>query len=107
MAKALDISPLLLKEELFVSRGVVVLDFYSPDCGPCKLMASSIDKLAEEFDGKAIVLKVNVTQHDDLAMQFNVRGLPTIVVLKNGAMVNFISGRVPYTKLAGMVRDAL
>lgn len=70
----------------------VLLDFWAPWCGPCKSLNPVIDELAEEFkDGRAIVAKVNVDEHQDLMMQFGLRGIPALLVFNNGEMVENVS----------------
>ena len=71
------------EEEVLKTEGTVLVDFYADWCGPCKMMSPIIDELAEELEGVKVG-KVNVDNNQDLAMQYNVMSIPTIMVFKNG-----------------------
>ena len=73
-------------------EGLVFIDFWAPWCGPCKQISSSIDEIATEFQEKALVAKVNIDQDPDLAMSFNIRSIPTVIILKDGNLVESLVG---------------
>ena len=76
-------------ENVLTEKNVTVLDFWAPWCGPCKMLVPVIDKLAEENDGKNVTIgKVNVEENQDLALKFGVRGIPTVIVFKDGVEVD-------------------
>ena len=77
----------------------VVIDFWATWCGPCQRMTPLIEALAEDYDGKAIVGKCNVDEEDELAMQFNVRSIPTVVFLKDGEVRDIQVGLCPKSVL--------
>lgn len=77
----------------------VVIDFWATWCGPCQKMGPVIETLAEAYDGKAIVGKCNVDEEDELAMQFNVRSIPTVVFLKGGEVRDIQVGLCPQSVL--------
>jgi len=73
----------------------VVIDFWATWCGPCQKMGPLIEALAEDYDGKAIVGKCNVDEEDELAMQFGVRSIPTVVFIKDGEVRDIQVGLCP------------
>lgn len=72
--------------------GVALVDFWAPWCGPCRMLSPVIDKLAEEFAGKAKVCKVNTDEQEELSAQFGIRSIPTMLFFKNGEVVDQMVG---------------
>ena len=70
------------------AQGPVLVDFFATWCGPCKMIAPIVKEIADEYDGKILVGKVNVDEEPDLTMQYNVSSIPTLMVFKNGQLVN-------------------
>ncbi|MFH1539014.1 MAG: thioredoxin [bacterium] len=85
----------------------VVVDFFATWCGPCKMLAPSIEKLAEQYEGKASVYKVNTENAQSVAMSLGIRGVPTVLFYKDGREANRVVGAVPYEKLEGMLKEML
>jgi thioredoxin 2 len=85
----------------------VLVDFYADWCGPCKMMAPFVDELAARFVGRALVAKVNTDQAQKAAAPFNIRGIPTTIVFKNGAAVAQQAGAMPLAGLEALLTPVL
>ena len=75
-----------------VAEGVSVVDFWAPWCGPCRMIAPVIEELAEDFEGKANICKVNTDEEQEIAVKFGIRSIPTIMFFKNGELVDQVVG---------------
>ncbi len=85
---------------------VALVDLWAPWCGPCRSMGPIIDKLADEYDGKALIAKVNVDDEPDISGQFNVRSIPCFLFFKNGELADKLVGAVKEAELKAKI-DAL
>jgi len=90
-----------------ISRGVVLVDFYADWCGPCKMMAPVVERLASEFAGRATIAKVDVDANPHLAARFQVMGIPTFALFKDGRLLRRIVGAVGYQALKAAISQAL
>jgi thioredoxin 1 len=82
-----------------IGKGVTLVDFSTEWCGPCKMMAPVVEKLAQDYAGRAKVAKVDVDQNIEIAMRYRVQGVPTFGIFKDGMMVHRIVGGVGYQPL--------
>ena len=78
--------------EKAIAQGVVLIDFYADWCGPCKMLAPELEALSKEFEGKAKVIKVNVDEQRDLAMEYNISAIPTLYVTKDSSVEEKLVG---------------
>lgn len=78
--------------EVLASAQPVLVDFWAPWCGPCKMIAPVLDELATEYADKARIVKVNIDDHQDLAGQYNVRAIPTLLLFKSGQVIEQMVG---------------
>ena len=85
----------------------VMVDFWATWCGPCRMVAPVIEQVAEEYEGRAIVGKVDVDECGDLAMRYGVMSIPTVMVFVNGQPVAKQIGAAPKTTYAAMLDQAL
>ena len=77
----------------------LVVDFWATWCGPCRMVAPVIEELAEEYDGRAVIGKCDVEDNEDIAAEFGIRNIPTILFIKNGQVVDKFVGAAPKSVL--------
>lgn len=92
---ALEITDNNFQEEVMDNEQVTLVDFWAAWCGPCRMIAPVIDELAEEYDGKATIGKVNVDENPNVSAQFGVRSIPTLLFIKGGEVVDKQVGVAP------------
>ncbi len=92
MANVKEISAANFEKEVIQSSQPVLIDFWAPWCGPCKMLGPIVETLADENAGKISVTKLNVDENQSLATQFGVRGIPTLIFFKSGKEVKRIVG---------------
>ena len=93
--------------EVLKAEGAVLVDFWAPWCGPCKMIAPILDEIAPEFAGKAKIVKINVDDNQLVAGQFGVRSIPTLLLFKNGQLVATQVGALPKNQLAAFINQHL
>ena len=94
-------------EELLSSNKVVVADFWATWCGPCKAMGPSIDELAAEYEGQALIGKVDVEENNDLAEKYAIRSVPTLIFFKDGEMVDKVVGLQTKVAIEAKIKELL
>ena len=88
-------------------QGVVLVDFWAEWCGPCRRLAPTVDALASDFDGRATVAKMNVDENPNVPGRYAIRGIPTLLLFKNGELAETIVGLVPKEDIAKMIERHL
>jgi thioredoxin 1 len=92
VANILNLTATNFETEVTKSGQPVLVDFWAEWCGPCKMVSPILDELATEYDGKIKIGKVNIDEHQALATQFGIRAIPTLLIFKNGQVVDQIVG---------------
>ncbi len=85
----------------------VLVDFWATWCGPCKMIAPLLDELAEEYDGKVKICKIDVDNNREVAAKFNVRGIPTLIIFKDGTVDSTKVGALSKNQLVEFIEGAL
>ncbi len=103
MSNAQAVNDATFDAEVLQSTTPVLVDFWAPWCGPCRAVAPTVDALATDFAGKLKVVKLNTDESGEVAMKYGVTSIPTIMVFKNGEVVERVLGNRPKSDLAAMV----
>jgi thioredoxin 1 len=107
MGKALALNDADFSKEVSESTIPVLIDFWATWCGPCQTMGPILDSVAEEYEGKIKVMKVNVDSNPLTPSKFGVRGIPTLILFKGGEVVDRIVGAVPRNTVDSLIKKAL
>ncbi|MBT5491095.1 thioredoxin [bacterium] len=93
--------------ESTTNEGISLVDFWAPWCGPCKMLTPIIEELAEDFEGKANICKVNTDNQQELAVKFGIKSIPSIFLIKNGEVVSSFNGVKSKQVLAASLDELL
>jgi thioredoxin 1 len=107
MSKPIEIEEAKFDETVLKSTTPVLVDFWAPWCGPCKMVAPVVDELATEYDGKVSFVKVNVDDNPKVASQYGVMSIPTLILFKEGQPITNIVGFRPKEELKKGLDSAL
>jgi thioredoxin 1 len=107
MAAAATVTDTSFQEEVLNSEIPVLVDFWAPWCGPCRMVAPVVDEIAEQFEGQIKVVKLNTDENPNVASQYGIRSIPTLMIFKGGQRVDMVVGAVPKTTLANTIEKYL
>jgi thioredoxin 1 len=102
-----QVSDSSFESEVLKSSVPVLVDFWAGWCGPCKAIAPAIDELADQYAGQVKIAKVNVDENPATPGKYGVRGIPTLILFKDGQIVDQVVGAVPKNQLDGLIKKAL
>ena len=98
-----EITSTNFNDEVLESDTPVLVDFWAEWCGPCRAIGPVVDEIANDYDGKVSVGKLNVDHENQLAMQYGVRSIPALLIFNNGTVVNQIVGAVPKNRITDIL----
>lgn len=104
---AIELTDANFEEVVLKSDKPVLVDFWAEWCGPCRMVGPIVEELHNEYDGKAVVGKVDVDNNPNISMQFGIRNIPTILFFKNGEVADKQVGAVPKNTLATKIDNLL
>ncbi len=107
MADVMNVSDESFNAEVLQSELPVLLDLWAPWCGPCKAIAPTVEALAGEYDGQLKVVKLNVDDNPKTPANYNVRGIPNLILFKGGEVQEQIVGAVPRAKLEAAIKNLI
>jgi len=102
-----QISDASFENDVLKADGPVLVDFWAEWCGPCKMIAPVLEELADEYDGKLTVAKLNIDSNPETAPKYGVRGIPTLILFKNGQAEGTKVGALSKSQLAAFIDSAI
>jgi thioredoxin 1 len=103
ISEPINVTDQAFEQTVMKSPNPVVVDFWAPWCGPCKMVAPILEQIAKEYEGRLIVAKVNTDENPEWAMRFGVQGIPTMLFVANGNVVHQQVGALPEPYLREVV----
>ena len=103
---AVEVTTESFEREVLQSEQPVLVDFWAPWCGPCRMMSPTVDELAKTYEGRAKVVKVDVDQSPEIAAQYQISSIPTFIAFENGKAGRRLTGAVPVSHLEEVLDDA-
>jgi thioredoxin 1 len=107
MSAAEAVTDSSFKQEVLDSDLPVLVDFWAPWCGPCRMVAPVVDEIAQQYQGQIKVVKVNTDENPSVASTYGIRSIPTLMIFKGGQKVDMVVGAVPKTTLASTLEKYL
>jgi len=107
MSASLAVTDATFKKDVLESEIPVLVDFWAPWCGPCRMVAPVVEEIAEHYGGQIKVVKLNTDENPNTATQYGIRSIPTLMIFKGGQRVDMVVGAVPKTTLANTLEKYL
>ena len=107
MSNAKDISDATFEAEVLKSESLTLVDFWAPWCGPCRKMGPLLDEIASEFEGKLKVVKINTDENLKTAKEYQISGLPSLFLFKNGEEKEIMVGLMPKSSIISNIEKLL
>ncbi|MGK7955679.1 MAG: thioredoxin [Crocosphaera sp.] len=107
MSAATPVTDSSFKADVLESDVPVLVDFWAPWCGPCRMVAPVVEEIAEQYAGQIKVVKLNTDENPNTASQYGIRSIPTLMIFKGGQRVDMVVGAVPKTTLASTLEKYL
>lgn len=104
---AAQVTDSTFKQEVLESNVPVLVDFWAPWCGPCRMVAPVVEEIADQYQDKIKVVKVNTDENPSVASQYGIRSIPTLMIFKGGQKVDMVVGAVPKTTLSNALEKYL
>lgn len=103
----IEVTTSLWEKEVLNSSGLIMIDFWAVWCGPCRIIAPTIEELAKEYGDKIKVMKLNTDENPDIASKYKIMGIPTLMFFKDGQKIDQIVGAVPKPQLKAKIDSLL
>lgn len=107
MSSAPAVTDASFQEKVLESDVPVLVDFWAPWCGPCRMVAPVVEEIADQYEGQVKVVKLNTDENPNVASQYGIRSIPTLMIFKDGQRVDMVVGAVPKTTLANTLEKYL
>jgi len=107
MSSAAQVTDSTFQQEVLESEVPVLVDFWAPWCGPCKMVAPVVEEVAVQYNGQVKVVKVNTDENPSIASEYSIRSIPTLMIFKGGERVDMVVGAVPKTTLVNTLEKYL
>jgi thioredoxin 1 len=104
---AANVTDASFKEEVLESETPVLVDFWAPWCGPCRMVAPVVEEIAQQYEGQVKVVKLNTDENPNVASQYGIRSIPTLMIFKGGQRVDMVVGAVPKSTLSNTLEKYL